>query len=313
MAVSFHLYPPENVEIIDSKNCASSFLVTESAYVTFHGTALSDNKPGLMLVGASNVGAGFRPQDLAPLPPNMVVHNLAISGSNIDGVRAVIDLIYANRRPEQRQNLIMVLGLWYGMFLHLESNPSQTLVGRQLHRFGLYESEGASSERRLSTAQFESAVTLLRPFFLTQALLGAQGPLANSLWPSSEQQNGDVFIPPSGDKRDFPLPPAQFEALIDIAQLVKEKGGKLVIIDLPLPKPAENAPLWHRYQQDKIPYFERAGALGASIVNMQDMNCPCDFSGGTHPIGLAVPRWSSRLIEELKKTSIIPSTGGPMN
>jgi hypothetical protein len=253
-----------------------------------------------MLIGASNVGAGFRPQDLSSLLPGTAVHNLAISGSNIDGMRAVVDLVYANRGPNQRDKLVIVLGLWYGMFLHFESNPNQSLVGRQLRRFGLYEEQNGRFERWLPAGQFESTVTLLRPFFLTQALLGAQGPAANWLWPSVEIGN-DTFIPPTADSRDFPLPPAQFEAIIAIAQLVKDRGGKLIIADLPLPERVTNAPLWRRYQADKLAYFQRATALGTTIVDMQDMNCSCDFSGGTHPIGPAVQRWSVRLAEELRK------------
>jgi len=306
LALSLWLFPPATEPTLDSERAAASFLATPPAYVTFRATALANDRPTLVLMGASNVGTGFHTDQLGALLPGFDVHSLVIGGNNVDGMRSTVELVYANRPPAERGNLILVLGLWYGMFLHEDSNLGQTPVAAQLRRFGLYQAQGEGFERRLSAPAFDMAVTLLRPFVLVQSLLGPHGPVAQHLFAAAAEDGAAAFIPPQLDSRDFPLPQAQFSALTALVRRVEAMGGKLVLVDLPLPKTAAGAaPLWRRYQQAKLPILAEARAHGAVIIDMQDMNCDCDFGDGTHPLATAAPRWSARLAAKLKSAELI--------
>ena len=302
LAVSFWCYPPMAPASLDTRDAQQSFLGSDPAYLAFSGSALAQPGPTLVVMGASNAQMGFRPNQLAAQLPGVQVHNLGLGGCNVDGLRAAVELVYANRTPEQRGDLILVLGLWYGMFTHLESNPDQAPLTLQLRRFGFYQPKGEGFERLLSPGQFDMAVNVVRPFFLLQSGLRAHGPLDNFLRGSPGDPGSAPTSAPMADSRDFALPSAQFEALVALSQRVKQMGGHLILADLPQPAAfTAVSPLWRRYQEAKTAYFARAQAHGATIIDMQFMNADGDFGDGTHPKPEAAARWAEELADQIRR------------
>ncbi len=306
LGVSLVLEPlPVDDGRLDSARSEQSFLKVEPAYVAFRSRLVAGHDPAILLIGPSNVRVGLRPELLAPLVPGTQVHNLAVGGANIDGMEAAIDLVYAHRRPgAERAGLVFVLGLWYGEFLHHESNPTATPLARQMMRFGLFRREaGGGVGLGVPPALFDVAVHAARPLFMVQNLLGAQGWLMRWLRPeraaAAQVTTGAAIL---GDPRDFPLPTAQFERLVQLAEKVEHGGGRLVLADLPQRRDfTRNSPLWGRYQEVKTPWFAQAVAHGAKVVDLSDLDDEADFGDATHPRPEAAPKWARRLADGLRR------------
>ncbi|OAN49178.1 hypothetical protein A6A04_03425 [Paramagnetospirillum marisnigri] len=297
-------FPADSATRLDSADAERSILATEPAYVMFASKLLAGRDPAVMLIGPSNVKAGFRPAELAPLLPGVAVHNMAVSGSNIDAMAAAVDLVYGQRPPESRDGLVLVFGLWNGEFLHNESIPATTQLGRQMQRFGIFQHGPDGFTLQVGAGGFQMATTLLRPIFALQILIGSQSPLARRLAARTEDQ-APAQRPPA---RDFELPTAQFETLVAVADKVARQGGRLVLVDLPLPVSFSGPdPMWHRYQAAKGPWLAAARAKGAVYVDMQDMNAEEDLDGATHPLPHATHKWAERLAAELKANGVIPA------
>lgn len=290
---------------LDSARASASFLSVEPAYVAFRSSLLRGDAPAILLIGPSNVKTGLRPDQIAALlPPGVAVHNLAVSGTNIDGMGVAVDLAYAQRPPGSRDNLVFVLGLWFGEFLHSESNPMATPLALQMMRFGLFRHSGdgfALAGRRQS---FDLTVQALRPFFFLQNILGSQGMVAGWL-PGAEPAAMASAPPPE----DLPLPMAQFDEMVAIADKIARHGGKLVLLDLPVNETLSRSdPRWTRYQSTKLPMIAAVQSRGGAYIDMQDMNAAADFADGTHPKPATTPRWAARLVAGLAGTGVIPAS-----
>lgn len=313
-AAAMLLEPAARTEEIqlDSARATASFLAVEPAYVAFRSSLLAGNDPAILLIGPSNVEVGLRPDQVAALlPPGIRVHNLAVGGTNIDGMGVAVDLAYAQRPPGSRDGLVFVLGLWHGEFLHSESNPMATPLARQMMRFGLFRRSGDGFALAVRPQSFDLVVQALRPFFLLQNTLSSQGAVMRWL----QAQGGEPAAPavppppPPPPQEDVPLPSVQFDGVVAIADKVARGGGKLVLVDLPVNETVSSRdPRWARYQSAKLPMIVAVKARGGAYVNMQDMNAAADFVDGTHPKPTTTTRWAARLVEGLRVEGVIPAS-----
>jgi hypothetical protein len=297
LGLSIWYAPPLIRPIVDSSDASRSVLWTEPAYVTFRAHVLDNPRPAVMILGASNARLGFPPNKLQQRLPGIDFHNLSIGGSNIDGLRAAVELIYANRSPAQRQATTIVLGLWYGMFTSDYSDIARAPVALQMKRFGLYQKAGEGFVRTLPAWLFDYAVFALRPAFFMQNILASNGPLAT--WWRGDVEYGPKKRPA---KQDRPIPTSQFDALVALSERVEALGGNLVLIDMPSPEWfTSSTPMWGRYQAAKGKYFDKVRAHGTKIVDLQAENDEKYFVDRVHPTPLGIELWASRLVQTVDR------------
>ena len=297
--------PTPNNRILDVNDALNSLEGSSPAYVMFKSPLLAVDEPAVILIGPSNVQLGFRPAEIAPLLPGITPHNLSFGGANIDGMAAAVDLVYGQRPIGRRDDLIFVFGLWYGEFLHNESNPAITPLGRQMQRFGIFQYQDDRFVLQVRPESFDLIAWLLRPIFAVQKLVGSSSPLARKL--SNNRSDTTTAPSPLPTLSNVDIPDAQLAALVAISKRIKREGGALVLADLPMPsRHTESEPLWSRYQSIKRAILQTCIEWGAVYLDMQDLNDNTDFSDYTHPLPAATVKWAARLAAGLKQAGLVP-------
>lgn len=313
LVLSMAVYPPKSLQRLDTNEANISFLDSPPAYIVYKSTLFSSGKPAVVLIGPSNVQEGFNASIISQNLEGTDVHIASVGGTNIDDMSAIVNLVYANRPPQDRDNTTFVLGLWYGEFLHSESSTERTPVAQQMGRFGLFKKVGDGYQRRVSSLTFDMLVNLLRPFFLLHGSLRRNSTLVQA-W---ERYRGLTTVtPPSkplectramrerlseNSKANTALiGKNQFKALTDLSALVARKGGRLVLVDLPIAQCLkETTRFWQDYQDIKIDYIAIATTNGAIYLNFQDMDSDHSFKDGVHLLPAAADQSSKRLASEL--------------
>ena len=97
LVLSYKYYPKLNHKVINTAEAVRSFLSSPPAYLVYNSSAFADTKPMMLLIGPSNVNTGFPVSKLQMQIPEIVVHNATIGGARIDGMSAVVDLVYSQR------------------------------------------------------------------------------------------------------------------------------------------------------------------------------------------------------------------------
>jgi hypothetical protein len=108
--------PPDRRGVVDVQTAASTIFMTEPKYVYLNRAPLRADRNNVILVGGSNVVAGFALADLNRLIHVDAIHNLGLGGANVTELRQVVDLVYEVQNNEVRRRDTFVIGLWYGLF-----------------------------------------------------------------------------------------------------------------------------------------------------------------------------------------------------
>lgn len=314
LAFSMVLYPPRTLQRLDTKDANGSFLNSSPAYIVHKSTLLSSNKPTVVLIGPSNVQEGFNAAIVSQRMEGTDVHIASVGGGNIDDMMAIIDLVYTNYPPQKRDNVTFVMGLWYGEFLHAESSKERTLIAQQMGRFGLFKYTDDGYERNVSGPTFDVLVNLLRPFFLLHGSLRRNSILIQ-VWEKyrgSSKAKAEAkplectkelrqHLSETAKTSHAVISKSQFGALVDLSARVATKGGRLVLVDLPISKCLKiTVSHWQDYQRLKTEYIASATVNGAAYLNFQDMDDDNSFNDAVHPLPDAAKRMSRRLASELK-------------
>ncbi|MBM3558059.1 MAG: hypothetical protein FJX47_21175 [Alphaproteobacteria bacterium] len=311
LVASLSVFPTTGGTWLDVAETENGMFNDPLAYVAHRSTKLASDSPALVFMGASNVELGFRPEQIAPLFPGVEIHNLALGLADVAAMQRLVELVYAQRAPDQRRNLVFVAGLWYGQFRQGDRGAVASLIERQARRFGLFTVTTTGIERRLPLWAFEFVVTLLRPYFLVRLATRPIGPReaflvrCRAAAPSGEGVDpcqGIAFEKAAAEA----LAEAQFQALLDLATRIKSQGGRLVLLDLPVPSCSSALrDEWRQYQARKTPWFASSVAAGAILIDMQDMNADESFFDPTHPRLAARPKWAQRLQAEFQDRGLM--------
>jgi hypothetical protein len=306
---------------LDTASAAASPFMTEPKYAFLSRSQLNNSDDKLILLGASNVLAGFRPAQLQGQLPSVQVHNLAIGGANMTEVKQMVDLVLEVQTPQARQHNVFVMGVWYGLFADDRARwytpdrfPGDTDLDIERYRYGFYRRTAAGPAPLLPAQWLDTGVTLIKPFLLVDRLARDAGklvrrggkPVATAEAgqpgaPNVERQRQylafwDDYMGHSGQLADAP-----FELLSRTITTIRESGGKVVLVDLPLPSWHASASAYDRsYRQHVQKLRQRLdGNAGVAFLSLRDADQPEDFSDEVHPRPPVAARWAQRLAEAL--------------
>ena len=299
------------------------------------------DRPKLLFIGGSQVGFGFRPEDLEVLFPDYEVHNLSLPVSNITEMIQVVSSIRdVLPRSVYLEKSAFVIGVWYGSFYVNKSlwPKGYTYFQRESERCRLFKVHGLSVEPLFSPETRFLLVHLMRPYFWcssvvikVRALLGRSGAYGRVkafihdlrqnrrfdwtlLWrecPVVDQAYKEAAIRQyalAGSPEGI-LYEEQFLEFTRLRNLVTSTGARMVIVNLPVPPwHMRRAPLYWDYVR-RVPselFVEpKSGVVDyIDLSNIFDFESFCD---STHPTRRAASIWSARLAaywpQDMRKVS----------
>lgn len=336
VAISLLLVPRAELgQRLDAARAPSTLFLTEPKYVFLARSRLNTSVDKVILVGASNTLVGFKQAQVQALLPALEVHNLAVGGSNITQIGQVVDLVREVQTVEARRHNIYVFGLWYGLFAADKArwytpdrHPGDTDIDIERYRYGFYRRTDIGALAVLPPQYLQAGVLLIHPFLvldrtvrdlttsLRQFMAGKRPPITD------EQRNAVVLS--DAQKRSYlafwreytglaeTLGDAPFQALEQIIDNVLAEGGRVVLVDLPIPdwhaRGSMLAADYRRHMDELLP--ELKNRAGLSVVRLDDAGAADDFSDEVHPKPRVTARWAQRLADALNADGRLASAGG---
>lgn len=330
--------PEQGAQALDAGRAQDTLYMTQPKYVFMARSRLNTETDKLLLVGASNTMAGFRPAQLQPLLPQLEVHNLSVGGSNMTQIAQVVDLVREVQTPAARQRALYVFGLWYGVFASDAARwqqpgrvPGDTDIDIERYRYGFYR-RGADGPIAVLPARYlDLGPLLVHPFLVldslardaTRGLRGLIGARAASI--TNAQRDAAVVDVARQQQylafwREYTgqattLEPAQFDALRHAVATIVADGGRVLLADLPIPA-------WHtagsalaadyRRQMDLL-LAELRQWPGVQVLDMSAASAPEDFSDEVHPKPRVAPQWAARLASAAQALAAAPPRPPPRN
>lgn len=346
LGLSLSLVPrPSQVRGLDASLASHTIFMTQPKYIYLNRTRLRKSSGKIVLVGASNVNAGFNLPELRTLlPPTGSVHKLAIDGANMTEVGQVIDLIQQVQSEDARRHEIFVLGIWYGMFgqdrlrwYTPDRSPGDTDIDIERYRYGFEWRTAHGPVPVVQWQNVDAAVTAIYPFlFLDKLSRDALEWLSDKY--HGQPKDLDTVVM-TEDERDTimnywsgVMGPArlstldeQFATLRRSCDEILKQGSELILVDLPLPK-------WHKQRSPYQGYYENrraqlvrqwTGRSGFVYLDMPGLDNDADFYDDVHPRPRITKLWARRLAATLSpllspNIAVVgaksegPSPGGPL-
>ena len=325
LVVSLVLFPMDRqAEGLDTAISGQTIYMTEPKYLFLNRSALRADEDRLILLGASNVVSGFRPRELQPLLPDVVVNNLGVSGSNITELRQAFELIRAVQAPTAPERTTYVIGIWYGMFVPdalkwhtADRHGGETDLDIERYRYGFFRRSADGPIQVLPSDYLELGSALVRPFLMVDRLArNATDTLRASFLKNqpkrTEEQRNAARVKPEDQARFLAfwkaqfgeattVPDEQFTVLSELVTEMLDSGSKVVVVDLPLPSwHADQAPLNASYLAlISATLRQFSGRPGFSYLNMQSDFPDDEFVDEAHPKPRARPQWARKLAEFL--------------
>lgn len=325
LALSLLLVPPQRLEGgLDSGRAGLSLYLTEPKYVFLARGALASDHDKVIVLGASNAVVGFRQEHLQVLLPGVEVSNLAVGGSNLTQLRQIVELVQEAQEPAVRARNTFVIGLWYGLFAddrvrwHTpDRHAGDTDIDIERYRYGFYRRGEHGPVALLPSRWLDAGVVLIHPWLVGDRLLrDASASLRDRLKgkapPLSDEARNAKRVDEAARARylafwsDYmggSLSEAQFAQLEALIQDVRRTGGRVVLVDLPLPD-------WHKKRSPfTADYYRRLGEFlarhrddaGVQVASIEGVRAgDFDFSDEVHPKPRVTPQWSRQLATALE-------------
>lgn len=325
LAFSLLLVPRAGVgDRLDAARASSSLFLTEPKYVFMSRSQLDTAADKAILLGASNMLAGFKQAQVQARVPGVEVHNLSVGGSNIRQVSQIVDLVREVQTPEARRHNTYVIGLWYGLFTDDKArwytpdrNPGDTDIDIERYRYGFYRRTEAGAVPVLPPRQLDTGVLLIHPYLvldrsardLTRSLRDF---MAARPAPITDAQRNAVMLSDAQKAkylafwRDYTagadtVGDAPFQVLEHLVESILAEGGRVVLVDMPIPRwHAQGSPLAADYRRRIDPVLAGLRARsGVSVLAMNDAASDDDFSDEVHPKPRVTEHWAERLAAAL--------------
>ena len=327
LAVTLVLVPRSELgSRLDASRARESLFLTEPKYVFLARGQLNTPVDKAILLGASNTLAGFRQAEVQALVPNQEVHNLAVGGSNITQIDQIADLVNEVQSTEARRHNTFVIGLWYGVFASDKArwhtpdrHAGDTDIDIERYRYGFYRRTEDGSAPVLPPGQLDTGVILIHPYLVLDRLArdvtsmargwltgrkpGMTNAQRNAIVLTEEQHLGYLAFW-RGYMGDVDvLDDAPFQTLDKMVAKVLADGGRLVLVDMPLPRwHTEGSPLWRDYHRHIDPMLARyENEPGVTVLKMGAANANEDFHDEVHPKPRVSGQWAERLAAVLNK------------
>jgi len=282
-----------------------------------HGIAEVDpDGQNLFLVGSSNVREGFRPNIINGRLPGFTVHNVAIGASNIAQVYESVQYVNHFLSPVGRRNAVYVVGIWYGQFVSNQKRwgsiglTDLDLELRKFHLFKVndYELKALAMPRSMEVNYMRLFLPLIAAKRLMIYATGTQirAPYTGAVDANYKAESMKFWRNYMG-AADCSAYAQQFEYLNRLSALIRNTGGKLVLVDMPLPTwHKRQSPYERLFQNLKQTYIEPlVSSQHVSYIEMQTLDSDDDFYDSAHPKAATAVRWSSALANSLKTRAVL--------
>lgn len=330
IAVALMIEPlPRQTEPLDSPSARDTVFMTQPKYVFLNRASLSVDrgKDEVILIGSSNIARGFALRELQPLVPSAAIHNLAVSGSNNGEVRQVLDLIQDMRDEALRRRTIFVIGIWYGMFVEdrvrwssSDRAAGDTDIDIERYRYGFYRRTPDGPVAVLPPRHLEAGLLAIYPFLaLDRVVRGVRDTAHDQVlsWLNRPKLGDDQEDAHVVDQREQAkwlayrvdymktsggaLADEQFDVLRGMVDAVLASGGRVALVDLPIPRwHSQASPHFAFYQERKKPLLSALTArAGVRYLNLQDLDTDADYYDDTHAKRRVTHVWSERLADVL--------------
>lgn len=331
------LYPTGPEEFLDTAVAHKTIFGTPARYTVYNHAALAQPGPKYLILGASPALLGLRPARMSHLLEGLPVHNLSLASADMSELRQEV-LLLSHALPDERfREIVFVVGVDYLQFVDRQRRwpNGVTDLDSETSRYGFYtQSRDGLAHPRFTEPTAHALTFLLRPMMVgsniyTHTLLSllekfrvfARSAIGDPILTFEVINSGGKPMSSRDRKTSFEvwrkymgaqpvMRTAQFEALLDVARHIHARGGRLLIVDLPLPD-------WHKqglpydgeYQAAKRPYFAAATALsGISSLDLTSLDAPRDFFDSVHPNQHGADKWSKMVAAKL---SSLESTAPP--
>jgi hypothetical protein len=253
---------------------------------------------------------GFRPLEIKDLLDGIEVDNISIGGSNMTAVEEIVNMAYENMPREEWPRTTFALGIFYQLFVPDASmfHNGVTALEDQGLTLGRYE--------RDSTGAHPTIPDRWRPAFSY-----SMRPLLFSRWLK------DVFLHPRRDYNTFTLTsemrkeeldhertvagryeesfPLQFTKLDHVARMISSRGGRLVLMELPVPswiQAGVPACSFYRAEEDRQ-IRELLKIPGVTYGSMAEGFSDDEFYDQFHPRPRTTVRWARKAAAIIREGS----------
>jgi len=329
LAISMVLVPRADAgQRLDASRASASLFLTETKYVFMARSQLNTADDKAILLGASNMLAGFRQPQVQALVPGLEVHNLSVGGSNIGQVSQIVDLVREVQTPEARRHNTYVIGLWYGLFTNdkarwytSDRHAGDTDIDIERYRYGFYRRTDAGAVPLLPPQYLDTGVLLVHPYLvldrtardLTRSLrdfMAAKPP------PITDAQRNAVVLS-DAQKRKYlafwreytggadTVDDTSIHVLEHMIDSILAEGGRVVLVDMPIPQwHAQGSVLAADYRRriDTV-LTDMRTRPGVTVLTMNDAVTDDDFSDEVHPKPRVTGRWAERLAAALNASA----------
>lgn len=319
---------------LDSAAASRTLYMTEPKYVFLARSALNTPDNKVIILGASNTQVGFGQPLVQSAVQGAVVNNLSIGGANMTEVAQVVDLVQEVQSPAARAHTIYVIGMWYGMFCDDKirwNSPDRvagdTDIDAERYRYGFFRRTASGPAAVLPPAWLDEGALLIHPYLVLDKLTRdgtksfRQAFFVRPAERTDAERNATVISP--AEQRGLldywntymggtgTVSDGQFQSLLRAVDTITASGGRVMLVDLPIPH-------WHSsqsayftdYQQKKAAFWQHlAGRPGITLMEMGDANNDDDYSDEVHPKPRIQPLWAERLAQALKP--VIASASAP--
>ena len=331
LALSFVVAPPvARKGWMDVWNMDASLFTTAPKFAYLGRDELDTMEPKVLLIGASNTGAGLRQGDVQALVPCAKVSNLALGGANISEMRELVDLIDKARSQDARRSDTIVLGIWYGMFVDSGQNwPAQngdTDLTIERYRYGFERRTETGPVAVLPPGWLHTGVTLIRPYLLLEKIArSVTSPMRYGLFGKppavTEADKEKEGLSAEGrtnaiawwrwimGPRDV-ISAGQVDVLRHLIEELLDARKTVVLVDMPIPT-------WHRDRSPWTPSY--AGALQDTVarftgrphfvfVDTHDLGADDNFTDEVHPKPHLARELAARVAATLEPLVCMPGS-----
>jgi hypothetical protein len=314
---------PPRAGWLDAWNADGTLYLTSPKYAFLGRDVLNVPDQKILLIGASNTGAGFSRGLVNALVPCAKVSSLAVGRSNITEVRQMIDLVHEVQNEAARKSNTFVIGVWFGMLVDdetfwtgTEREPGDTDIDIERYRYGFYRRTAAGPAPVLPPKWLHLEVTLIRPYLLLEKVArDLTARLRQELFvrkPNLTDADREAIVMSQEDKAAAlafwrqtigrSISQAQIDLLRNSIEGLLRSGEKVVIVDLPIPAWHRNAsPYYAEYaqamQSEIFDHF--ANRPGFAVLHMNDLDGDLDYSDEVHPKPHLARIWAARLADVL--------------
>lgn len=321
LCVSLVVVPPQqHVGGLDTAHASRSLFATEPKYVFLNRSGLNTTHEKVLLLGASNVLAGFPRDQLQQLVPGAEINNLGVGGSNVTQLRQIVDLVHEVQSVEARKANIFVIGTWYGLFADdlrrwrtPDRHPGDTDIDIERYRYGFFRRTATGPVAVLPPEWLEFGVYFLHPILVVDKLLrdatkSLRRVMAGKSPESTDAQHDAVIVDERGRRRylafweDYMggtgrLSDDQFYVMAEMVRRISRAGGRVIIVDLPLPAwHAKRSPYHAEYRQRTQQLFKTLVMLpGVQAMRVGADSAGDAFTDEVHPKPETTAAWVAQL------------------